>query len=93
MIDKKDKKSDYRFFDATEVVYLILFVFAIFVYEAYEGFSWATENQVTDTTACEQQFSTQQPLRWFRYFTKMGCKFYIERAENVNADDSYQVDE
>lgn len=93
MLVNKNEKSDYRFFDGTEVVYLILFVFAIFVYEAHEGYSWASENQVIDATACEQQFSTQQALRWFRYFTKTGCRFYLQGAEKVNNDDSYQMDE
>lgn len=90
----KQQESDYRFLNGEEMIFLALFVFGVFVYECYQGYAWASENAVLEKAACEQEFSTQQSLRWSRYFTKFGCTYYVERtAKNINTEESYQVDE
>lgn len=66
------QQTDYRFPDSTEWLFLALFVGVVFLYEFYQGYSWAAETTATDET-CQQEFSTEGAFRWYRYFSQAGC--------------------
>jgi hypothetical protein len=77
MMTTKNMDSDYRFPNLSEIICIFIFIFGVFIYEIHEGYVWARQNQITDAAECEQVFSTQDAFRWFRYFSKAGCEYYL----------------
>lgn len=75
------QQTDYRFPDSTEWLFLALFVGVVFLYEFYQGYSWAAETTATDET-CQQEFSTEGAFRWYRYFSQAGC---LAKAQNTSS--------